>query len=97
MNFLTSVSFEFHHPNNMQVKKPRYNDIKPSMSLAFQTMKLCSRGDEEVIFAFLKTRLHQIQNSWRNQESGEEPGPDKDKDDHISSSAGQISTKIDAK
>ena len=97
MNFLTSVSFEFHHPNNMQVKKPRYNDIKPSMSLAFQTMKLCSRGDEEVIFAFLKTRLHQIQNSWRNRESGEESCPEKHKDDHISSSAGQISTKIDAK
>ena len=52
MNFLTSVSFEFHHPNKMEVKKPRYNEIKPSMSLAFQTMKLCSRGDKDVSLRF---------------------------------------------
>ena len=95
--FLTSVSFEFHHPNNMQVKKPRYNETKPSMSLAFQKMKLCSRGDEDVIIAFLKTKLHQIKNSWRNQESSEEPCPEKHKDDQISSSARQISTKVGAK
>ena len=42
------------------------------MSLAFQTMKICSRGGEEVIFVFQKTRLRQIQDSWRNQESSEQ-------------------------
>ena len=81
----------------MQVKKQRYNEIKPSTSLTFQTMKLCSRGDEDVIIAFLKIKLHQIKNSWRNQESSEEPCPEKHKDDQISSSAGQISTKVGAK
>ena len=71
MNFLTSVSFEFHHPNNMQVKKRSYNEIKPSMSLTFQRMKLCSKGDEQAIFAFLKTRCLYILNSLRNLEYGD--------------------------